>query len=686
MNLLFLILAVLTGQAEVISYSCGRMTYDWNLKKIILTDSAYVEYGDIKLYGDTIIYYPDEKVVEVIGNMKILQKEQELAGERMVFNIDTKYGIVDGGKTAITEGFFTGDTVWQIQSDLWYVTKGTFTTCEDDPPHYHFWGNAMIIEQNGMLIAEPVILYIGNVPVFALPWWFFPIKRGRYSGFLFPNVGNSSTDGRYVKNVAYFWAINDYSDMTFSVDIMEKRGVRFNAAGMYIVKPFLSGNFGLGYIRETNTGIERWRIEGNHFHQINSSTRMLARADWQSDKRYRIDYGTDVLVDLNKRTSSYFSVSKNWSFLSGQALLLRSEDLIAERVSYSLPEISYTLFSRRILAAANVLNLYFSNSGRFNRGIQNDSTGSLETDQMSMNAGLQNPIKVLGFFNFNPGLSMSGTVKKYDTANVYFYSRSWSTSMTLSTFIYGLTNWSAGSLQRIRHVLNPSVSYVYSPGTVYGSFGDTSYEYSSDAKVSKLNLNLSQSLQLKWQNGENISRFELFSLGASTSYDFEKSVKNFSDISLSFDSRFSNKFSISCRWVYDPYTLERISSSYYLTSFLSGNIGKKYYYSDVDRQWSLTTSYSMTQDRLSKNQQVWFTAGIHPTDNWKVTYSARWDIEKNNMVNQSLSVYRDLHCWEAFFSWQKFNEAWSYSFTIRIKSIQDVRVMRSMVSFFVPRI
>lgn len=676
----------LSGQATVVNYSSGKMLYDWLSKKVILCDSAYVEYGDIKLYGDTIIFYPEEKVVEVIGSMRIIQKEQELSGEHMIFNIDTKYGIVDAGRTAITEGFFTGDTVWQVKGDLWFVSRGTFTTCDEEEPHYHFWGRAMVVEQNGMLIAEPVVLFIGDVPVFALPWWFFPIKRGRYSGFLFPNVGNSSTEGRYVKNIAYFWAINDYSDATFSVDIMEKKGARFNVSGIYIVNPYLSGNFGFAYIRETDTGIERWRIEGNHFHKWNSTTQILARADWQSDKRYRIDYGTDVLVDLNKQTSSYLSVSKNWKLLTGQMLLLRTEDLLADKVFYRMPEMTYTVFSKRIFSGMDPVNLYFSNSGRYLRTVESDTAGSFRTDEVSMSAGLQNPVKIFGFFNLNPSVNGNAWVRKSDTSSSYLYTRAWSSTVSISTFLYGLTDWSAGSLKRIRHVLNPAVSYTYSPPAVSGIFGDTTYQFSVGNTVSRMNFSLQQSFQMKWQSGELPRKYELFSLGTSINYDFEKDEKQFSDLSLSLNSRFSEKFTISCRWLYDPYTFERLFSSYYLTAYLSGDLVSSYYFDDKSHQWNLIASYSYSKDKFSKNQQVWFTAGFDPTDNWKVTYSARWDIEKNSMVNQSLSVYRDLHCWEAFFTWQKFGDAWNYSFTVRIKSIQDVKIMRSMVSFFVPRI
>ena len=123
-----------------------------------------------------------------------------------------------------------------------------------------------------------------------------------------------------------------------------------------------------------------------------------------------------------------------------------------------------------------------------------------------------------------------------------------------------------------------------------------------------------------------------------------------------------------------------------LYSTFSGTL-PDFIYSDFQKHtWSTYLNYSYSKNQTFKNQQLWGSLGLDLTDNWKLTYSARWDLNDGHMINQSLALYRDMHCWEALFNWQKFGNRWSYSFTIRIKDIHDIRVIRDMVRLIIPRI
>lgn len=685
LSLLIIITNSLTNQSSI-NYSAEFMSYDWISKTVILIDSAFVEFDEINLQGDTIFYYPEEKIVEVKGNMQLTQGNEIIFGDKLIFNINTKQGIVNEGRTEIPEGFFTGDTVWQVEDNIWHVVNGTFTTCDLENPHYHFWGNKMIVEHNGMLISEPLILYIGNVPVFALPWWFFPIKKGRHSGFLFPSIGNSSTDGRYVKKLAYYWVINDYSDATFSLDILEKKGVRFNISGLYIIKPFLSGNLNASYIRETNTGIERWRISGDHRHQLNNTTQLFGRVDWQSDKKYRVDYGDDVLVDLNKQTSSYLTFSKRWSFLILQILLLRQENILNNQVTLKIPELTYSLPSRKLASNGLFSQLYYSLSGKFLTKSYSDSIINYRLYENSNSISFQNPLTVFKYIKLNPSLRASYFINKSDTTGNYFYTRNWNFQTSVSTYIYGLSNWGFWNIRRFRHVVNPTITYKYSPSSISGYFGDTSYIYSNNDNYSLFNFALNQSIQIKWKTEEEDRKYEIFSTSASIAYDLKKDDERFSNLYLNFNIKPINNFTISSSYQYSPYTWERLSRSYSVSANFSGLLSEDLYYNNKAYNWFTNLSYTFSENPTFKNQQIWGNISLNPTDNWRVSYAARWDLEENHMVNQTLSLYRDLHCWEMFLSWQKFGDRWSYSFTIRIKDINDIRITKNMIRFLVPKI
>ena len=48
---------------------------------------------------------------------------------------------------------------------------------------------------NDKVIAKPIVMYIGNIPVAALPFAVFPHRTGRHSGIIIPRYGESAREG-----------------------------------------------------------------------------------------------------------------------------------------------------------------------------------------------------------------------------------------------------------------------------------------------------------------------------------------------------------------------------------------------------------------------------------------------------------------------------------------------------------
>ena len=73
-------------------------------------------------------------------------------------------------------------------------------------------------------MAGPVILKVRDVPVAWLPFIFTDQRPGRHSGILSPQFGlsdivrNSPTYRRNVDHVGYYWAPNDYYDVSTWLD------------------------------------------------------------------------------------------------------------------------------------------------------------------------------------------------------------------------------------------------------------------------------------------------------------------------------------------------------------------------------------------------------------------------------------------------------------------------------------
>ena len=81
-------------------------------------------------------------------------------------------------------------------------------------------------------------------------------------------------------------------------------------------------------------------------------------------------------------------------------------------------------------------------------------------------------------------------------------------------------------------------------------------------------------------------------------------------------------------------------------------------------------SYS-NQNQIQWDKTFWMNAdiNINLSSNWKMTYSARFDLEDNEIVNHSIYLFRPLHCWEFSFKWWPTGENKGFMLNIYVKNL-----------------
>jgi len=111
-------------------------------------------------------------------------------------------------------------------------------------------------------------------------------------------------------------------------------------------------------------------------------------------------------------------------------------------------------------------------------------------------------------------------------------------------------------------------------------------------------------------------------------------------------------------------------------------------YIDWSIPWDLTFSYSFRYDAIHKYpyyvyektttivQTLGVSGNISITPKWKVGFRSGWDFVNNDLSYTSLSIYRDLHCWEMRFNWIPTGTQQSWNFTINAKAsiLQDLKL------------
>jgi lipopolysaccharide assembly outer membrane protein LptD (OstA) len=104
---------------------------------------------------------------------------------------------------------------------------------------------------------------------------------------------------------------------------------------------------------------------------------------------------------------------------------------------------------------------------------------------------------------------------------------------------------------------------------------------------------------------------------------------------------------------------------------------------DFSIPWNLTLSYTFSQTQSnpsvkSRSSSMNANLSFNLTEKWKFTGSGSYDFVRKEFAAPSVTVYRDLHCWEMNFSWFPIGFYRGYRLELRIKApqLQDLKVTK----------
>ena len=576
--------------------------------KIYLNGNAKIVFENMTLEAEKIMIDQDNHylfaqgiidTVDSLGNpiykgipVFIEKGHEPIYGNFLHYDFRKKRGKINYGKTQMPPGYYRGEQINKISDKTLLVKDGYFTSCEYiDEPHFYFKRDKMRVIINDKIIAKPVYLYIADMPVMVIPFGVFPNKRGRHSGIVIPTYGESSYGGRFLKNIGYYWAPNDYFDATFLTDYYEKLAFNFKTELNYAMRYILNGKFAGYYLpKDPYTGKkkERWAVEINHSHQIDPTLRIAASGKFQSDK----DLARELSSDFNRRTeqilTSNLTISKSFKGTKNSMSInmTRTENLQNGNLSYTIPNIRFSRSQSTLyetITGKNVRgkstwyqNINFSYNGRMiNKGSRtalNDTTFDTKENRGAEHRFTFNsPQKIFKYFNLSPALNYQEiwvdeiTIAELDPATnkvietqkkKFAIRRTFDANIGLKTVLYGLFEPNIGSIKFIRHKIDPSVSLSFTPdfsSPVFGYFNylsDTTgmkikpidkfkknpFGATPSKKSRFLRISLGNLFQAKLVNGDEEKKIDLFTLNFSTGYNFDADSLNWQNLSTSFRS------------------------------------------------------------------------------------------------------------------------------------------------------
>jgi lipopolysaccharide assembly outer membrane protein LptD (OstA) len=311
------------AKLEVIRYSAAHIEFQVPRDRIILEPSAQLYYRDLSLTAKRVEFDSQKQILVASGTPQLVDRGDRVEGHLMTYDLEARQGTIYQAETQYERGLYHGERIRKVGDDELDVQNGSYSTCQLDPPHYHFQSRYMKIYLKDKLVAKPVVFYIENVPMLALPFWIFPVKSGRHSGFLFPQfeLGLNNRAGQFVRNAGYYYAPNDYMDLTVGGDYYQADpSWVLRADGNYKLLYKFEGAVLGTYARNERDGVDHYDFNMVHDEDLTPRTKLQARAEFVSDRGYRKsdDFGLPLSQRLDRFLTSNFSIfhTADWATFS----------------------------------------------------------------------------------------------------------------------------------------------------------------------------------------------------------------------------------------------------------------------------------------------------------------------------------------------------------------------------------
>mgnify|MGYP003963070565 FL=1 len=318
---------------EEIDYTANRVEFEVE-KKIsemygvvkILHDRMDLSAAHINVDWSTNVLeaFSDNPFNEEEVNKPILieNNREPMTGDTMVYNIKSRKGKVLMGESRIQENVYMGSQITSVTDSTFYIDDGIFTSC--DPSKFYIGSKQVKIIYGDKVIAKPLSIFIGGVPIIGIPIAIFPHSSSeRRSGWIMPSFGSSENRGNYLDGLGYYFAVNDYIGSENSLIFADRQGLiiksknvykdryRFNGIFNFEVRKHLGdGESDIAQIGKNNK--TDYSFDWNHSQILRNNQTFRGSASYYSNGEYNRETSIDPIKRLNQQAISNITYTKRW--------------------------------------------------------------------------------------------------------------------------------------------------------------------------------------------------------------------------------------------------------------------------------------------------------------------------------------------------------------------------------------
>ncbi|NOY53681.1 MAG: LPS-assembly protein LptD [Deltaproteobacteria bacterium] len=500
-------------EGERVAIDADSFHFDQERKLFVALGNVHFQSGSMNMTCDYAEYSDETGEYTAVGNVVFKDDEGTVLCERVEGNVLTHQAkfyraVLDN---VVKEYLLKGDRIDKVGEETYRVTKGSISECGKTHPLWEIGGRHMLIEKGEYVRVKHMTLRIGGVPLFYSPYFLYPLKTTRQSGFLPPLIGEGGRNGSSVK-LDYFQAIDTNRDATLTYEYLADNGNRFGLEYRYALSQKIRGAFFGRYIHDRNADREgsrigmnedRWETGWTHYHNLDDRLYGGIFMDVFSDGFYPSDFSPSSEARVRNNGQSDLTVVRRWDGANATADFRYYQELGTRHKTtslQSLPELRYDIPARR----AGRSNWFYSLDTSFINFYRKDGYHTVLSDRISSDTETLQPVtsdqkanlKILkssgfedatalryqglkgGRLHLDPTLSLPLDLASFAvlTSSVGYQENLYNRGVAkdhavdegvlharfdLDSRFYHDFSW--GRTGTLRHIVEPKISYLYRP-------------------------------------------------------------------------------------------------------------------------------------------------------------------------------------------------------------------------------
>jgi len=625
-----------------------QVSYLQKEDKVIAKGNVVLKYKEVTVNCDEAIYEVDKNIASLKGNVKITSEKGVVFADSALYNFATKeiqISTVRVESPPIYGEAKSGKGIYQTQYTL---EDGFITTCNLKKPHYRLTAKRITIYPGKRVVAKNVILRIGNLPVFYLPYYSQYIKDRSFP--LHVSLGKSKEWGYYILT-RWRYYLSEENKGRIHLDWYQKRG-----EGIGVTYKSKSKNFGESlfkfysiqdklyreqernelfdvYPEREGTSfkyLEDDRYKTQFFYSWRPTSNLSIKSEFHkfSDKYFMKDFFYRE-YEVQPHPLSYTLADLAFHHSSLSLLIQKRANHFYTETEY-LPKLEYNIFKQKV---SPTYPFYIKSQISLANLSKKNANSDQDDDALRFHShSVLSYETKLAWLNINPYL---GCFTTYYSKNTFgkedILRNAPETGVSLSTNLYKIFNRKFSlfgeKVSKLRHIITPILTYLYiHPPTV-----SKSHIFQFDSAD---DLERKESVVFKLDNkfqAKNSSRqwdFLYFSPSLEYKINEEGRGSYFDNVKMDLEFNPTQKLTLDADSNYD--CRDR--------AFKEANVDLNF----QDEKYAFSFGHRYARKESSQST---FSLTCQLTPKLQFKNYLRYEYKTGDFKEQQYVLRRDLHCW-----------------------------------------